>query len=66
MLDVWEGATDNNKTLMKEQKWVLFIALGKQYSLEYLKALYADHFSSIYKSHIILLVMQIITHHLWL
>ena len=32
----------------KEQRWILFIALGKQYSPGYLKALYLDHFCSIY------------------
>ena len=32
----------------KEQKCILFIAFGKQYSPGYVNALYLDHFCSIY------------------
>ena len=30
--------------MIKEQKWIFFIALGRQYFLEYFKALNLDHF----------------------
>ena len=81
MLEIWKGATDNNKASgdclshdlliaklhaygididslnilqdylsnrKHQQKWILFIALGKHCSPGYLKALYVDHFSSIH------------------
>ena len=37
-----------NLILRKEQKWILFLALEKQYFLGYLKTLYLDHFTSTY------------------
>ena len=40
----------------KEQRWTLFTAFGKQYSLEYLNTLHLDHFCSTYLCDIFLIL----------
>ena len=44
-LNILQDYLSNRK---HQQKWILFIVLGKHYSPGYLKALYLDHFCSIY------------------
>ena len=44
-LNILQDYLSNRK---HQQKWILFIALGKHCSPGYLKALYVDHFSSIH------------------
>ena len=44
-LNILQDYLSNRK---HQQKWILFIVLGKHYSPGYLKALYVDHFSSIH------------------